>query len=125
MFYVGKMIGRFQLIKILIHNNLFQSLPCELFSRIIELSLPYKWLTIFNVSPYSISYRSSLFQTSRSVIPRDSIHVRYYACADSIELSCGTWRKLKSAHTAVVFAYGNKVPKWVWLLRERESCLVI
>ena len=119
------MISRFKLIEILLHSSLFQMLPSELISHIISLSTPYKWLTIFNVSPYVISYRSSVNQKMRSIIPRDGVQVRYYRCSDSIQLCCGTWRQLRSEQTALVFAYGNKVPKWVWLLRNKDTCLVV
>ena len=119
------MISRFTMVGILIQSTLFDMLPTELVTYIIELALPYRWVTFFNVSRYSVMYRSSLFQKARSIIPSDTVQVRYYCCNDSIQLCCGKWKKLAKNHSTVVFALGSKVPKWLWLLRDKKECFVI
>ena len=113
------------IIRLLLCSPVFEKLPIEIFCEIINLCSPFKYLTVFNVSRFSVVYRSSAFQVNRSVIPPDSIQVRYFARNDFVQLCCGTWRKLSDQQSTIVFALGSKLPGWLWLLRQRKHCLIV
>ena len=124
MSWITNMIEEKILIDTLLDCSCFVLLPREIFLKIMNKVIKSVWVTILNVSPYTALYKHSSNQRHFSIIPADGLCVRRRRSDDIFE-SAGAKRVLKSCQTTIVLAYGTKLPKWLFLLKDKRKCLVL
>ena len=122
--HYNKMIPEETLVEVLLSCRFFMDLPFDIFILILRKVISRSWLTIFNVSRYSVPFKTSSYQPYFSRISVDGVHV-VLRRDDDLFISPGFSRRLSQRHTTVVFAHGAKVPNWLYMIKNKENCLVL
>ena len=116
------MVSRRTLVRMLHGQRPFADLPIEVFLVVVELAVPLRWVTFISVCDFATTYRTSSCPGG-ALIHRDGIRVAY--CDARVMLLDGSLRTLRTGVDTVVFSYGRGLPRWLFLLKDIRSCMVV
>lgn len=117
-----EMLSHKLLSRLLYNAYPFNRFPNELLWKVLAYASNLSYITFINACGFATTYRTCASRRE-VVIPPHSLRVLY--CDRRVLLCCGTLRTLRPWQTTVVFLYGKRCPGWVYMMKDRGSCMIV